>query len=81
MRCVNKLKFEKLEVHTDHRTARDLPAYPAFLPLEGQERPLVKLGSKVCCLKEAEAEFEVSLDRIHIFDLTEFASLYQNSLH
>ena len=73
----------KLEVHTEgQRTARDLPTYPAFLPpCEGQERLLVNLGSKVGCLKQAETEFKVSLDMSHIFDLTEFASLYQNSLH
>ena len=29
----------------------------------------------------SETGFRVSFDMIHIFDLTEFASLYQNSLH
>lgn len=76
------VKHLKLEVHTDQRKARGLPTYPAFLPpSEGHERSLVKLGSKVRCLKQmSETEFRVSY-MIHIFDLTEFASLYQNSLH
>lgn len=72
------------EVHTeDQRKGRDLPTYPAFLPLfEGQERPVVRLGSKVGCLKQmSETEFKVSLEMIHTFDFTEFAVLYQTSLH
>lgn len=77
------VKHLKLELHTDQRKARGLPTYPAFLPpSEGHERSLVKLGSKVRCLKQmSETGFRVSFDMIHIFDLTEFASHYQNSLH